>query len=816
MQVTHDQKLLIAVGRSRKSSQWQHKELLWSEFLDKLATTTRTRETAEEYAAMNKNDRDSVKDVGGFVGGYLKNGKRNNASVVNRCLVCLDIDNADPGVYDDLDMTFINAYALYSTHSHTPEKMRLRLIIPLTCAVTPDEYAAISRRIADDLTLTRFDPTTFEAARLMYWPSTPDDSEFVFRFSDAPFLDPDTVLATYADWRDASLWPTTRPVEERVRANVTHQEDPLTKRGIIGAFNCSHTIHDVLEGILSDRYHPTGDDNRFTFVGGSTTGGLVIYDDKYAFSHHATDPASGHLCNAFDLVRRHLFTPGQASITGETIPDERASMKAMQEYASNDEATKRQLAEERQKQAAEDFTDLNTDTATTTPATDSATDSNWQDALDIDKQGKVKDTLGNLAAILTNDPRLHDIAYNIHRSGIDIRKAADGSTTLPWMQIKPGWNESDLGALQIYLERVYSLYTPTKLKSILLTVAAMRAYHPIRDYIKSLPAWDGVSRVEELFITYLGSPDTAYTRAVARKMMVAAVARVYQPGVKFDSVVVLNGPQGMGKSSFFAKLGGPWFSDSLTIGDMRDKAAPEKLQGYWILELGELAGLKKVDVETVKAFITRQDDKFRHSYGYSVEDHPRQCIIVGSTNNSDGFLRDITGNRRFWPVSCSTNSPKKPWEVAEIVPQLWAEAYQLYLKNEPLFLTPELERMASAEQTAALETDVREGMIAEYLEKLLPDDWDTMDLPQRRGFLRDDAFTGGNRTGTVKRTTVSAVEVWAECFGKDPSTIKRSDTYDIFGMLMKIGGWVKYSGNKNASMRRGFYGVQRCFVREEE
>ena len=166
MQVTHDQKLLIAVGRSRKASQWQHRELMWSEFLDKLSATTRTRETVAEYAAMSKNDKDAIKDVGGFVGGYLKNGKRNNAGVVNRCLVCLDIDNADPGVYDDLDMTFINAYALYSTHSHAPEKMRMRLIIPLTRAVTPDEYAAISRRIADDLTLTRFDPTTFEASRL--------------------------------------------------------------------------------------------------------------------------------------------------------------------------------------------------------------------------------------------------------------------------------------------------------------------------------------------------------------------------------------------------------------------------------------------------------------------------------------------------------------------------------------------------------------------------------------------------------------------------------------------------------------------------
>ena len=186
MQVKHDRKLLISIGRSRKSAQWQNKEMLWSEFLGKLSKTTRTRETVAEYAAMPKSERDTIKDTGGFVGGYLKNGKRNNSGVVNRCLVCLDIDNADPGVFDDLDTTFINAYALYSTHSHTPEKMRLRLIIPLSRTVTPDEYAAISRRIADDLTLTRFDPTTFEPARLMYWPSTPDDGEFIFCYEDAP------------------------------------------------------------------------------------------------------------------------------------------------------------------------------------------------------------------------------------------------------------------------------------------------------------------------------------------------------------------------------------------------------------------------------------------------------------------------------------------------------------------------------------------------------------------------------------------------------------------------------------------------------
>ena len=812
MQVKHDRKLLIAIGRSRKASQWQNKEMMWSEFLDKLATTTRTRETVTDYAAMSKADRDTVKDVGGFVGGYLKNGRRNNASVVNRCMLCLDADNADPGLMDDLDMTFINAYALYSTHSHTPEKMRLRLIIPLVRTVTPDEYAAVARRVADDLNLARFDPTTFEPARLMYWPSTPENGEFVFQYSDAPFLDPDEVLKTYADWRDASLWPTTQPVEERIRHTAGKQEDPTEKRGIIGAFCRAHTITDVLDTLLKDIYHPSMEDNRYTYVGGSTTGGLVIYDDKYAYSHHATDPAGGKLCNAFDLVRWHLFTPGDSAPDGALVGDEASSMKLMQEYAAKDEATRRQLAEERRAQAMEEFSDLDAEAASAAKKAPEE-NANWQDALDIDKHGKVKDTLGNLALILRNDPRLKDISYNIHRSGIDIRRDAEGKTTLPWTQLKPGWNESDLGAIQIYLERVYGLYTPSKLKGILLAIAAERSYHPIRDYFDALPAWDGVPRVETLFIDYLGSPDTAYIRAIARKMMVAAVARIYEPGIKFDSVVVLNGPQGMGKSSFFAKLGGKWFSDSLTISDMKDKAAPEKLQGYWILELGELAGLKKMDVETVKAFITRQDDKFRHSYGYSVEDHPRQCIIVGSTNNGDGFLRDVTGNRRFWPVTCTTNSPHRPWEVESVVPQLWAEAYMLYRTGEKLFLSPEEEKQASMEQTAALESDVREGMIAEYLDKLLPEDWDRMDLAERRGFLRGDQFTGGNRVGTVQRTTVCAVEVWAECFGKDPSAIKRSDTYDIFGMLMKIGGWEKYSGNKNASLKRGFYGTQRCFVR---
>ena len=150
---------------------------------------------------------------------------------------------------------------------------------------------------------------------------------------------------------------------------------------------------------------------------------------------------------------------------------------------------------------------------------------------------------------------------------------------MPWDQLKDGWNDSDNAALKVYLSNKYGVYSPTKTKDAVLAVAAERAYHPIKEYLEALPEWDGIKRVETLFIDYFGAADNSYTRSVCRKSLVAAVARIYHPGTKFDSVPILNGPQGIGKSTFFAKLAGEWFSDSLTLTDMRDKSGPEKLQG---------------------------------------------------------------------------------------------------------------------------------------------------------------------------------------------------------------------------------------------
>ncbi len=799
MKTKHDKKLLIAFGNSRMATNWQNKEIQWSEFLDKLAITTRTRETVQEYTAMNKADKDNIKDVGGFVGGYLKNGRRNNASVVNRCLLCLDIDSADEGLFDDLNQTFINAYALYSTHSHTPKKMRLRLIIPLSRTVTPDEYAAISRRVAADLTLSRFDPTTFEPSRLMYWPSTPEDGEFVFQYADDPLLNPDTVLATYADWRDASLWPTTIPLEERMRSTASKQEDPLAKPGIIGAFCRAHSITDVLENILSASYTSTVLDDRYTFIGGSTTGGLVVYDDKYAFSHHATDPASGKLCNAFDLVRLHLYPPTGIAPNGEAIKDSAHSLSLMREYASKDEETKRVLAEERLQQAKTEFTDVPEE------------DENWQQKLEYDKAGMVKNTLSNLTLILRHDPNLKGIAFNQLSDGMEIQ---DDVAPVPWRHPSKFWRDADDAQLISYIDAHYGTFSARNFEIAVSRVADDRSYHPIRDFIRSLPEWDHVLRVDTLLIDYLGAPDNTYVRAVTRKTLCAALARVLQPGIKFDSMLVLNGPQGIGKSTLIAKLGGEWFSDSMNLSDTKDKTAAEKLQGFWILEIGELAGLRKAEVETLRSFISRQNDIYRAAFGKRAISHLRQCVFFGTTNEERGYLRDTTGNRRFWPVRTPGGGRKQSWQlVQEEVYQIWAEA-TVYLKaGELLFLEGNLSNLAETEQREAMEADDREGLVREYLEKLLPDDWDTMDLSERRGFIRGDTFIGGNRTGTVKRRSVCALEVWCECFGREASSIRRSDTNEIFSLLIRIGGWERSKTNSGGCRRLPIYGVQRCFDR---
>lgn len=774
----------IAFGNKRTAKKWRNDDITWSEFTDRIKNTQRTTETVEEYRKMKKAQQDDIKDVGGFVGGHLKEGLRKKGYVLSRSMLTLDIDYGETTVWDEITMFFDFKCCIYSTHKHTPDKPRLRLIIPLSREIGEEEYAAVGRKVAQEIGIDMFDDSTYQAHRLMYWPSTSSDGEFVFEEQDGRLLDPDEYLAKYDDWHDVSTWPTSSRQSAVVKRSIKEQADPLEKPGIVGAFCRAYSISEAIEAFLPDVYEPSAMEGRYDYIPADSSAGVQVFDGKFAYSHHATDPACDMLLNAFDLVRVHKFGND----------DEKKSFKAMLDFATADKGVKRQLSEERRASAAQDFDDFDDE---------GADDIEWETALELEKSGAIKDTLNNLVLIIRNDKGLKNIAFNCHRDGIDARGG------LPWEQIKTGWSDSDYAALKVYLSQIYSLYAPTKTKDAVLAVAAERSYHPVREYLDALPGWDKTPRAEKLLIDYLGAEDNSYTRAIARKTLTAAVARIYEPGIKFDSVLILNGPQGIGKSTLFAKLAGDWFSDALALTDMKDKTGPEKLQGYWVLELGELAGMRKADIETVKSFISRVDDKYRAAYGLSVESHPRQCIIVGSTNSENGFLRDITGNRRFWPVKVSADSPKKPWQLTKYeIEQIWAETLELYRNGEKLYLEGEEADTAVEEQADAMETDEREGLVREYLNTLLPEDWQDMSLFERRNYLAEGDF-GGGKTGKVQRTRVCNLEIWCECFGREASSMKSADSYAISAIMQKIDEW-----EKSGLQRFGSYGPQRGYIRK--
>lgn len=784
-------KLYVSTGNSRMDKKWNGGEMELADFKARILTTKYTAETMEQYKKLSRAKQDDIKDVGGFVLGRLKGGRRKKDCVLSRSAVTLDMDYGTESIIDELEMFHDMKMMIYSTHKHTPEHPRLRLIIFLTREVTAEEYCAVSRKLAEEIGIELFDDSTYEPSRLMYWPSTSADGEFVFREVEGSIVNPDEVLSRYKDWKDIASWPVSNRQNALVQRSIKKQENPLEKGGLIGAFNKSYTVTEAMDTFIPDVYKPSAIPGRYDYVPADSSAGVVVYDDVFVYSHHATDPCCNHLMNAFDVVRLHKFGELDAKTAENTETGKLPSFKAMQDFAANDDRVKATLAKERKEAAVEEFSKAPED---------------WQGMLAIDRQGRVKDTITNIAIIIRYDPNLQNIVYNEFKDTIDV------IGKLPWTQVKSGWNDSDLANAKVYFERVYGIWSPAKFKDALLAVVSSdRVYHPIKEYLKTL-TWDGVKRIDTLLIDYFGAEDTPYTRAVIRKTLVAAVARIFEPGKKFDSILVLNGPQGMGKSTFFAILGKQWFSDSLSIADMRDKTAAEKLQGYWILEISEMNGIKKTDVETVKSFVTRQDDKFRQAYGVNVESHPRSCVIVGSTNSEGGFLRDVTGNRRFWPVHVPGTGKHHPWEVTD-TDRIWAEAIHLYEEGEELFLKGKEAEEAYKMQQEAMESDDREGIVADYLERLLPDTWNEMDLYQRRAFLGGGEFEANGITGTVARERVCIMEIWCECFGKERQNIKKADSYEIEGILNKIGGWIRYDGNVSGKTKIPLYGVQKTFVK---
>ncbi len=772
--------LPIAYGHSSHAKKWSNKTTTFDDLCERLKTTIRTPESVEEYAKMKSKEREAAKDHGGFVCGALTGGRRLLQNVACRSVISLDGDRVTAVFADDYKNRMKYRSCLYSTHGHVPENPRVRVLIPLTRDVTPEEYVAISRYVAEELGIDMFDECSYLPNQMMYWPSTPSNGEYMYLVTDGGWLDPDDILSAHPEWTDPARLPTSSRESGAKGVSDKKQADPLEKDGIVGVFNNAYfPVNLAMDAFLGDIYEPSADGSRYRYKESSSQPGVEIKEGgKFVYSHHAKDPAYLRLCSAFDIVRIHLFG-------GD---DEKKSFREMADFASKDEKVKLLILEEKQRGAADFAED----------------DDSWKKQLEYESRSTaLKNSLHNITLIMENEPNLKGIVFNQLADGMEIMGE------VPWKHPARFWRDADDAQLISFVDSHYGSFSDRNYRIAVTKVTDDRSYHPIREMFESLPPWDREKRMETVLIDYLGAEDSPYVRAVTRKSLCAAYMRVYHPGIKFDTMIVLNGAQGIGKSTLIAALGGEWFSDSLALSDMNDKTAAEKLQGYWILEIGELAGMKKADIDKVKAFISRQDDKYRASFGRRVTPHPRQCVFFGTTNSENGYLRDITGNRRFWNVKVSGRGKWKPWEMTgEVIKQIWAEAAETAKAGEKLYLDADLEEYAKKEQREAMEQDDREGIVRNYLDMLLPEGWDGMDIYRRREYFRDQ--DDPTRTeGTVKRQTVSNIEIWCECFGKGKEEMRPSDSYAISAIMVRIEGWEK----TDKSRRSPIYGKQRIYMR---
>lgn len=422
-------------------------------------------------------------------------------------------------------------------------------------------------------------------------------------------------------------------------------------------------------------------------------------------------------------------------------------------------------------------------------------DRRWMlEQLDKTEKGKLKNTITNAEILIKMDKRFDSVRKNIMADQIEVGKE------LPWVRSedKNEWTDDDDSQLRKYLER-FGLFSKQNVMDALTVVAGNRAYHPVRDYLKSLPPWDGVERADRFFCTFLGAEDTPYVRAVTRKTLCGAVMRVFNPGCKFDTILVLNGGQGLGKSSCIHILSCGWFADSLKIADLQTKAAVENIQGVWLVEIAELTGLKKADVELVRSFVTRQDDYGRNAYGRRAVHKPRQCVFFGTTNAQEqGFLRDIDGNRRFWVIDVPDEGGERTTvgERADLfqdeVDQIWAEIMVRVKDGEKLYLTdPDIIKEAENIQNRSIEADPRQCIIERYLETPIPTDWyDKWSPEERVRYFKYHEWKDGSSEELQQRQYVTYIELWTEALGGAPDRV-RMEQANLAAMMKRIGGWVR-------------------------
>ncbi len=819
----------FAEGRGRNLGKADNKTLGWGKFRKLFESPSRTKESFKAYMGMSHEEQVRLKSIDGWIyRTHVAGASRNATSGKPTVLWSLDYDYATPELVDRIKMGLVAhgyEYLVHSSRRHTNEKPRIRFWGLFSRPVSNEEYGPLARIIARtiDPEMKMVDKVSFRPAQMMFKPTASEDGDWFYYHNAGAPIDPDVIFADFeatdGDWRDLSNLPHCEG--EELREHASKAEDPTTKKGPVGDF-CR--AYDVIEAIEKfDLPYKATDDNsekpRFTYIGGTTTNGAVVEDGGlFLYSHHGSDPCADRLVNAFDLVRIHKFGHLDEDASKDIPLTRLPSWKAMLDFIADDPEFRRQQAESRYDQQAM-FDDLVDDE----PGDDDLQADldelvgdpkskllDWQLNLERNRRGDLLNTVANLALIIANDARIRPcVEYNEFRDQIVTRKPLKTKMAVV-AKIPIGdrvngdlWQDHHTNALRIMLEAPAGPKRPgwglkpsdRDLQAAIENAARLALFHPVRERLAAVP-WDKVPRVETLFIDFLGAEDNAYHREIALKFLVAAVARAFEPGHKFDNVPVIEGAQGRRKSTFIRVLALDWFGE-LRADFGNEKGLVEQMGGAWILELPELSVLRRSDIEEAKAFVSASHSTVRMAYGRLSKVFPRQCVFMGSTNQAS-YLVDDTGNRRWWPVRCEVEEIDTE-RLKGVVHQLWAEALHLYRHMRqkqpegtlPLYLTDlEACRIAGEVQESRRtvnDTDVTAGVIQEWL--------DTPVLRERIG------------EATYTRMTTCVAQIWWEALGgnKPPTT---TESRMIGKSLRKIG----WEACRKVERMPG-YGVTQIFKR---
>lgn len=448
-------------------------------------------------------------------------------------------------------------------------------------------------------------------------------------------------------------------------------------------------------------------------------------------------------------------------------------------------------------------------------------------------QDAIPTTEYNIELVFNNDKNLSGkIVYNMFANRTEKTGPMPWDVVCPEENLKGNqrWTDDDFSGLSIYLGQRYGLRNKDMIRNYLRIYRYQHRYHPVQKFLKE-QTWDGKPRVETIFIDFFGCTDNVYTREVAKVFFVAAVKRIFEPGAKFDYLPILvssnNGEaQGLGKSTFWEKLvyNREWFNSSIDAN--LGKESMIGLQGKWIVNFEELAVQRKSDINTFKAFLSNTMDTYRKPYDTDIQDFPRQCCFVANSNTDD-FLRDYSGNRRFFPLDCHPRDNIEKWNkkhpelnledvhdhwriideflTEDYVKQFWGEAYHLYrheYKDAKLTLYGEAARIAEHEQTKHEFQSAMYDAIEEHLSVLVPGTWKAFSAQERADYYKKRDF----EEGVAEVTETSVREIWLECFQAGNRRITNSESSEIKHVLESL-GW-KPVGAK----RHGPYGVvKNCY-----